>query len=66
MYRPNQTVRVKRLVGPYFEPDWKEKATIARPRAINLPMPGPDWYLVRFDDGGKLCIHASNLMADNA
>lgn len=28
--------------------------------------PGPDWYIVKFDDnGGKLCIHRSMLAISN-
>jgi hypothetical protein len=36
-----------------------EQAKIARPRAENLPLPGPGWHVVTFSDGGKLCAHVS-------
>lgn len=38
-----------------------EPCVIVRPRKINLPLPGPDWRIVRFDDGGQLCAHVSRL-----
>jgi hypothetical protein len=48
-----------------WSPTW-EAATIARPRAENLPFPGEGWHLVRFADGGKLCIHQSRFrVVDN-
>jgi hypothetical protein len=35
-----------------------ETGVICRPTKASLPMPGPDWYIIKFDaDGGKLCIH---------
>ena len=36
-----------------------ELAMVVRPRKENLPMPGPGWHVVRFADGGKLCVHES-------
>lgn len=36
-----------------------ERLTICRPRAENLPLPGPGWHIVKFDSGGKLCMHES-------
>lgn len=36
-----------------------EQAVIVKPRRENLPLPGPDWHIVKFADGGKLCVHAS-------
>lgn len=36
-----------------------EQAKIAKPRAENLPLPGIGWHIVKFADGGKLCIHES-------
>jgi hypothetical protein len=38
-----------------------ERAIIVRPRAENLPLPGPGWHIVKFDrDGGELCMHESS------
>ena len=34
-----------------------ERATICRPRKSELPLRGPDWHIVKFADGGKLCVH---------
>ena len=36
-----------------------ERARICRPRPENLPLPGPGWHIVRFEAGGKLCVHES-------
>ncbi len=37
-----------------------ETGTICRPRAENIPLPGPDWFIIKFDlDGKKACIHRS-------
>jgi hypothetical protein len=33
-----------------------ERAKIARPRR-GESVPGPGWYIVRFDTGGALCMH---------
>jgi len=33
-------------------------ATIVKPRAENLPLP-EGYHVVRYDDGGKLCVHES-------
>lgn len=64
-YNFNQRVRICTLTGENFAPEWKEKGAVVKPRRENLPMPGDDWYLVRFDAGGKMCLHGSVLMADN-
>lgn len=35
-----------------------ETGVIVKPRAENLPLPSPDWRIVRYDfDGKKACIH---------
>ena len=34
-----------------------EVATIVHPRASQFPLPGPDWHVVRFADGGGICMH---------
>ena len=36
-----------------------ETGTICRPRAESLPLPSPDWFVIKFDDGKKACIHRS-------
>lgn len=46
--------------------EFSASGVIVRPRAANLPMPGPDWRLVRFDDDrGQLCIHVNMLAVRN-
>jgi hypothetical protein len=43
-----------------------EPMKIARPRAENLPLPGPGWHIVQFEDGGKMCMHESRFrVTDN-
>ncbi len=43
-----------------------ETAVIVKPRKVNLPMPGPDWFLIKFDSDGKmLCAHRSMLAVRN-
>ena len=44
-----------------------ERAKIAKPRAENLPLPGPGWYIVQFEgDRAKLCMHESSFrVVDN-
>ena len=63
--KPGTRVHICAYVGPTFEPDWSEKGTIRKPRAANLPMPGPDWYIVEFDGCGALCVHRNHLMIAN-
>ena len=37
-----------------------ETGVICRPTAQSLPLPGPDWYIIKYDfDGKKTCIHCS-------
>jgi len=36
-----------------------ERLMICRPRKENLPLPGPGWHIVKFEDGGKLCMYES-------
>jgi hypothetical protein len=50
--------RRQRVVIGYAMGDQTDLGTIVRP---DSHMAG--WYIVRFDDGGKLCIHGSNLTA---
>lgn len=43
-----------------------ETGTLVRPRNVNLPMPGPDWFIIQFDsDGKKSCIHRSMFAVRN-
>jgi hypothetical protein len=43
-----------------------EPLTICKPRAENLPLPGPGWHIVRYADGGKACMHESRFrVVDN-
>ena len=38
-----------------------ERVTIMRPRKAHMPLPGPDWFIVKFADGGGLCMHRDAL-----
>jgi len=62
--QPKTRVHILSFVGPSFEPCWKEKGTVLKPTARQTP-PNDDWSVVRFDDGGTLCIHRSRLMVAN-
>jgi len=43
-----------------------ETGTIIKPPKVSLPLPGPDWYVIKFDsDGGRLCIHRSMFAVSN-
>jgi hypothetical protein len=43
-----------------------ETGTIVRPRKINLPLPSPHWFIIKFDrDGGKLCVHRDMMTIRN-
>lgn len=45
---------------------FSETGVICRPRKSSLPMPGPDWFIIKFDvDGKKLCIHRSMFVVRN-
>ena len=41
-----------------------ETATIVKPRKGQTP-PTPDWFIVKFDAGGKGCIHKSMMVIRN-
>ena len=43
----------------FFHAVAPERAVICKPRKENLPSPGPGWYVVKFDAGGKLYAHES-------
>lgn len=36
-----------------------ELAVICKPRKSQTP-PSPDWHIVQFADGGKLCVHETS------
>ena len=43
-----------------------ETGTICRPTKASLPMPGPDWFVVKYDrDGKKAIIHRNMLALSN-
>lgn len=43
-----------------------EAGTIVKPRKESLPLPGPDWFVIKFDaDGKKACIHRSMMAVRN-
>ncbi len=60
-FKPKQKVRILTLVGPRFEEDWSQRGTICKPLKSQLPLPSPEWFIVKFDDGGSLCIHQGQL-----
>jgi hypothetical protein len=62
-FKPNQRVRIEAM-DVDFTFGWKTKGKILKPNARHSVPDG--FYLVKFDDGAKLCIHNSQLMADNA
>ena len=63
-FAPKTRVHILSFVGSGFEPCWKEKGTVCKPRRSEAP-PSAEWSIVQFDGGGKLCIHKSRLMTAN-
>lgn len=64
--QPNTPVYIRHVPYGRSEWLWEQTGRICKPRAENLPLPSDDWFIVKFDDdGGKLCIHRSNLMVRN-
>lgn len=61
---PKTRVHILAFTGPTFEPCWKEKGTVLKPTKATKPPTG-DWSIVRFDDGGTMCIHRERLMVAN-
>lgn len=59
-YTRRQRVRIQTLAGPDFTPAWNERGAVVRPDGNR-----DGWYIVQFDDGGRLSIHASRLMASD-
>lgn len=64
-YTRRQRVQHVRLVGPRFEADWSEKATIIGEHPVSERNPAGGWYVVRFDDGGMLTLHTSHMRPSN-
>ena len=43
-----------------------ETGTIIKPPKVALPLPGPDWYVIKWDiDGHKAVIHRSMFAVSN-
>lgn len=49
-----------------FAPVAPEQITICKPLKSELPLPGPGWHIVRYADGGKLCMHESRFHVKTA
>lgn len=63
VFKRRQRVAVLRLLGPTFEKNWDELATVIDGKPQSVSPTSGDWYAVRFDDGGALCIHETQLRA---
>jgi hypothetical protein len=62
-HRPGTKVTVKGSPAIYGYPGTPDEVvTIARPRANQLPLPGPGWVVVTFADKGQLCVHESRFI----
>lgn len=59
--KPRQRVAIKRLIGPNFEPDWSETATVIKGGANCVSETSGFWWPVRFDSGGELRVHEACL-----
>lgn len=45
---------------------YSETGIICRPRKSQLPLPGPDWFIIKFDiDGKQVCIHRTMFVERN-
>jgi hypothetical protein len=64
MLQPKTRVHILSFVGASFEPCWKEKGIVCRPRR-GAGIPSDEWSIVEFDAGGRLCVHRSRLMVAN-
>ena len=57
MYKPGDKITIRTAQGP-------ELAIILKPRAEHLPLPGPQWHIIRFAaDGAVLCVHEQGFRA---
>lgn len=63
VFAKGQRVAHQRLVGPTFERDWSERCTVIDGRPQSVSPTSGDWYAVKFDHGGSLCIHETQLRA---
>jgi hypothetical protein len=63
VFARRQRVAVRTLHPQTFEPSWDERATIVDGRPQSVSLTSGDWYEVRYDDGGRLCVHADQLRA---
>lgn len=43
-----------------------ERIKVLRRADVRTSIPNDPWYVVRFDDGGKVCMHASRIGAEVA
>lgn len=62
-YKRRQPVRLLSFTGATFDRDWSQKGTIVRHDA---GFQDGHWYIVKYDDGGTLCVHTSRLMPSNS
>ena len=64
-YRPNDPVEILGFDLGLGE-TW-EAAKVVKPRASELPKPGPDWHMIRFTaDKAKLYVHETRLRTAEA
>ncbi len=72
-FAPKTQVRILSFVGAGLpaaddgevgSPCWKEKGVICKPRRSETP-PSKEWFIVQYEDGGKMCIHQDRLMIAN-
>lgn len=61
-HTPGTRVIIKGSAAMYGYPGTPDEVvTIASPRANQLPLPGPGWFICTFADKGQLCVHESRL-----
>jgi hypothetical protein len=61
-----QRVFIRRMAADFSET--LEPATIVRRQSMTHYADGsdyPGWYVVRFNDGGRLCIHTTRMTVGN-
>ncbi len=55
MLKPGTIVeRLRKDVPP-------KRGTVMQPRKWHLPLPGPDWCVVRYECGGEQCCHPDDI-----
>ncbi len=52
-----------RAMGADWKWNWDECVTIVSGKPMSVSPTSGDWYLVKFDDGGQLHIHETQLSA---